>query len=292
MREHDQTTGHEELKRERWELLRQINDVLEKPMIALGFVWLGLLILDLTVGLTPPMVILSNIIWALFWVDFLIRVTLAPEKLAFLRANWLTALALLLPALRVLRLFRALRLLRAARAARSINLVRLVTSLNRGMRATSAALGQRGFGFVLTLTILVVFGGAAGMFFLERPTTLAGAGVAAGVDEPAGLISYGEALWYTVMLLTTLGSDYWPQTLEGRVLTLLLSLYGFAVFGYITATIASFFIGRDAASREATPPASDERLRAEIAALREQIAALNRRLDATSTDSRPGHDEG
>ena len=48
------------------------------------------------------------------------------------------------------------------------------------------------------------------------------------------------------MLLTSIGSEYWPQTAEGRVLCFLLSLYGFAVFGYVTAVLASFFVGRDA----------------------------------------------
>ncbi len=29
-----------------------------------------------------------------------------------------------------------------------------------------------------------------------------------------------------------LGSEYWPQTVEGRVLCLLLAFYAFGVFGY------------------------------------------------------------
>ena len=38
------------------------------------------------------------------------------------------------------------------------------------------------------------------------------------------------------MLVSTMGSDFWPLTPEGRVLALLLSVYGLAVFGYITAS--------------------------------------------------------
>ena len=53
------------------------------------------------------------------------------------------------------------------------------------------------------------------------------------------------------MLLTSMGSEYWPKTAEGRVLCLLLSIYGFAVFGYMTASLASFFIGRDAEDERA-----------------------------------------
>ncbi len=102
-------------------------------------------------------------------------------------------------------------------------------------------------------------------------------------DRPnnAGLHSYGDALWWTAMLLTSLGSEYWPQTGEGRVLCFLLALYGFAVFGYVTATIATFFVGRDAESDDAelAGAKSIDVLRAEIAALREEVRSLSRTND-------------
>ncbi len=76
------------------------------------------------------------------------------------------------------------------------------------------------------------------------------------------------------MLLTSLGSEYWPRTLEGRLLCFLLALYGFAVFGYITASFASFFVGRDAASQDAEVVGVQDiaALRAEIALLRQDLA--------------------
>jgi len=95
-------------------------------------------------------------------------------------------------------------------------------------------------------------------------------------EIPGGLNSYGAALWWTAMLMTSLGSEYWPQTAEGRVLCFLLSLYGFAVFGYVTATLATFFIGRDAEDHEAeiAGAQSIKDLRAEIEALRGDIREL------------------
>jgi voltage-gated potassium channel len=94
------------------------------------------------------------------------------------------------------------------------------------------------------------------------------------VDD--GFANYGEALWWTAMLLTSLGSAYWPQTPEGRVLCLLLAIYGFAVFGYITATLASFFIDRDAERNDAGIAGAREirRLREEVAGLRDEMRAL------------------
>jgi voltage-gated potassium channel len=71
-----------------------------------------------------------------------------------------------------------------------------------------------------------------------------------------------------------MGSEYWPQTAEGRILGWLLALYAFAIFGYITATIASFFVGQDT-SAQAQPTASTA---ADSAALRDEIAALRQEL--------------
>ncbi len=78
------------------------------------------------------------------------------------------------------------------------------------------------------------------------------------------------------MMITTIGSEYFPQTIEGRVLCFILALYGFAVFGYVTATLATFFVGRDAENAESEIAGAEDikALRDEIALLREEIKQL------------------
>ena len=71
------------------------------------------------------------------------------------------------------------------------------------------------------------------------------------------------------MLLATMGSQFWPVTAEGRILCFLLAMYGFAVFGYITATFASYFVGRDAGAADQTDGLLA--LRREITALRAEM---------------------
>ncbi len=167
----------------RGRLLRRLERWLDAPMVVLGLVWLVLLVLELTRGLSPFLQAVGTAIWILFILDFALGLSLAPGKLAYLKRNWLIALSLLVPALRVFRIVRALRVLRAARAARGLRLVRVVTSLNRGMRALGATMGRRGFGYVVALTMIVTVGGAAGMYAFE--SKLSGGG---------GLDSYGAAL--------------------------------------------------------------------------------------------------
>lgn len=251
------------LKKERREILQQMEDWLETPMLILGFGWLALLVVELIWGLNPLLEVVSYVIWIVFVLDFAVRFTLAPHKLIYIKQNWLTALSLMLPALRVFRIARVFRLLKATRGLR---LVRVVTSLNRGMRSLRASMGRRGFGYVIALTLVVTLVGAAGMYAFENNN-----------PNGEGLKDYATALWWTAMLMTTMGSEYWPQSPEGRVLCFILSLYAFAVFGYLTAAIATFFVGRDAENDEAEIAGTKS-----IAALHEEIAALRADIQALS----------
>ena len=249
-------------ERERLELLERIDRWMEAPMLALAFVWLALLVVELVNGADPGLEMVATAIWVVFVLHFAVEFVLAPRKLRYLREHWLTAASLVVPALRIARLAPFVRMFRAARGLR---LVKVVGSLNRGMRALGASMGRRGFGYVSVLTLLVTLVGAAGMYALEP-------------RDSRAWQSYGDALWWTAMLMTTMGSEYWPSSTEGRLLCLLLSLYAFAVFGYVTATLATHFIGRDAENEaaEVVGRRDVQALRSELAALRDELAAQRR----------------
>lgn len=240
----------------RAELQRRIEHWFELPMAALAIVWLALLVVDLLGRSTGLTELLTTVIWIVFAVEFAVRFFVAPRKRAFVRRNWVTLIALALPALRILRFARILRLLRVARAARAVRVARMLTSISRGMRSLGSTMRRRGFGYVVALTAIVLLVGAAGMHALER-------------DAHDAFATFGSSLWWTAMLLTTMGSEAWPRTPEGRFVCLLLSIYAFAMFGYITATLASYFVGSDAGRQLERA----DRLERELAALRSTIAA-------------------
>src|SRR5919202_1962194 len=141
-----------------------------------------------------------------------------------------------------LRLFRIVGVLRFAGASQGIQLVYLVGTVNRTMNALRRTMSRRRFGYVAALTVVVTLLGAGGMLAFEP---------SAARNNGVGFTSYGDALWWTAMIMTTVGSQYWPVTGPGRVLGFLLSVYAIGVFGYGTAAFASFFVGEDAKSEEA-----------------------------------------
>ncbi|MFD2163290.1 ion transporter [Paradesertivirga mongoliensis] len=250
-------TGNPALKRNRQ--LIWLEKVLEGPMIFLGFVWLVLLIIELIYGVHPVPELISTAIWIVFILDFALKLILAPRKLLFIKKNVLTAISLVIPALRLFRIFRFIRLLRIFRGTR---LIKVIASLNRSMKSLNATMQRRGFAYVMALTLAVIFAGAAGMYAFEK--------------DNGGLSSYAVSLWWTTMLIMTVGTDFWPQTAEGRILCTLLSLYGFAVFGYITATLASFFVGKDAMENDIARVSSKdlEEIKSEIKELRNLLPQI------------------
>lgn len=266
----DEPYSVSELDLERYELLHQIEEWSELPLGILGFIWLALLVIELIWGLTPALEAATTAIWIIFIIDFAIDMLLAPDRKAYLKKNWIMVIALIVPAFRA---FRVLQVLRSARAVRGLTLTRMVTSLNRNMRALRLSMGRRGLGYVVILTSLVTLAGSAGIYTFER-----------GINE--NLSSFGNALWFTAMMMTTMGSDYWPRTPEGRILAVMLGIYAFTVFGYVTASLASFFVGRDADSdnSEIAGIKSIKALQSEVEALRSEVRTLSDQLKARRED--------
>lgn len=261
--------GRETAREQRWQLLHTVSRSLRWPMTALGIAWVVLLVVDLAGLVGEPwsgtLAAAQAAIWILFVLQFALELALAPCKAAYLRGNWLTAVAVVLPAFRVLAV---VRLLRVVPLLRGLSLVRLVTAVNRGMGSVREITGVAQFPFVVGVSVLVVLAVAAGMTFLER-------------GAASGLGSFGEALWWSAAMLTTIGSGQWPATAEGRVLAFLMMVYSMAIFGYITATLAGYFVKRNAdREREQQERRDGGTLEAEVRRLRREIQELRRALDA------------
>lgn len=241
---------------ERYRLLRAVEARSELPMVLLGFVWLGLFVTELVTGLGAALRTVGTAIWVIFVVDFVLRLWLAVDRFAYLRRNWLTAVSLAVPALRMFRAVRAIALLRGVRGVR---VVRVAGTLNRALRALGKTFRRRGFAYVLAASVLIVVLAAATILAFERGTV--------------GFQNYGDALWWTAMMVLSVGAEVWPASPEGRVLAFFLALYGFSILGYVAATLTSFFLDRDAHDEQAElVGARDLRsLQAEIRALRSEL---------------------
>ncbi len=208
-----------------------VEDLTEVPMTVLSVLILVLIGMEFLLPLTPEqrrIVILCEwIIWIIFLLHFMVMFSLASSKTHYLRRNWLLILSLLVPVLRPLLIFRAVN------ALRLLNTTRLLALTNRAIHLLGQILQARRIIFASVSTLIVVFASSVGIYFLER-------------GAPGSKIQdWGTALWFATRSVMNADIPIAPVTPEGRVLGVLITLYGLAVFGVITASIASWFIQAD-----------------------------------------------
>jgi voltage-gated potassium channel len=171
-------------------------------------------------------VLLDWLFCALFAADFAWDLGRAPDRKAFLRRNWWAPLGMVplaisdLSAFRLLRLFRVLRALRAFRS-----MAEFFGSVQRVFRN----------GQVLRLGIIsgsIMLVGSILVWLVERGTN-------------PGLAHYGDALWWAVVTVTTVGyGDVTPRTTIGRLLASGLMITGIGTIGLLAGQVGASLIGK------------------------------------------------
>jgi voltage-gated potassium channel len=188
------------------------------PLAALALGYLALYALEVLGHWSPDLmfdfVAVSDIIWGIFIIDFVARFFMSHHRGQFLKKNVVELISLVLPMFRAFRMFRVVIALGfIARVAQSL---------------------QARIGIYLGLILpLLIFTCSLGVYEAEH------------LVPGAKITTFGDSVWWAFVTVTTIGyGDYYPITVEGRMIAVLLMLSGLALVSVITVTFASWFLGR------------------------------------------------
>jgi voltage-gated potassium channel len=93
------------------------------------------------------------------------------------------------------------------------------------------------------------------------------------IVDPEDFKTYGQALWWAVSTVTTVGyGDIVPTTTTGRAVAALLMATGFAFLSLVTGTIASALVARQSG------PEPDTELRETLERIERKLQSLEERL--------------
>jgi voltage-gated potassium channel len=188
------------------------------PLAILALLYLGLYSIEV-LGHLPPVlffdfVVVSDIIWGIFVVDFLARFILSTQKVRFLKANAIELASLILPFFRAFRMFRV---------------VIALGFLSRVGKTLSARINI----YVAVILPLLIYVCALGVYDAEHKA------------PGANIIQFGDAAWWAFVTLATVGyGDYYPVTFEGRMIAVFLMIAGLAFVSVIAVSVATMFLNR------------------------------------------------
>lgn len=164
-------------------------------------------------GLEQVLTTASWLVWGAFAVDFAVRIRLASDRRRYVLGHWYDVLIIVLPVLRPLRL---LRLLTFARVLH---------------RSAVGSLAGRVSVYVSGTTVMAVVLGALAALDAEAEAS------------GANITSAGDALWWAVTTVTTVGyGDYFPVTGTGRLVATGLMLVGIGLVSTLTAVVATWLV--------------------------------------------------
>lgn len=165
---------------------------------------------------SKAIIIIDYMIIYFFIFDYVARLYAADNKLYFIRTHIIDLIA----ALPFHALFKGVRFIRVVRIMEVTRIAAMLTKVGRGLRPFFKT---NGFIYLVYCSFGFIIIGTLGIAITEQKSLF-------------------DALWWTIVTITTVGyGDISPVTSVGRVIAILLMIFGIGFISTLTSTLTNYF---------------------------------------------------
>ena len=229
-------------------------------------IMLGLVLPRVNAQTKNLLFIYDNVICVVFLGDFVMRMRRAPHTRDYFvgERGWLDLLGSI-PGFNT-PIFQFAALFRLARLSRLARITRLLRGQSKKELIDDVVENRGQYAVVITVISAMVVLILSSVFVLQFE----------GKSADANIQTGGDALWWAIVTITTVGyGDFYPVTLGGRITAFFVMLAGVGIIGALASILASILVTSNDDEPSAGPDATHEELkaiRAELVSLREQLA--------------------
>jgi voltage-gated potassium channel len=216
----------------------------------------------------------DNLICVIFLIDFFLNLRGAAKKSDYFikERGWLDLLGSI-PSLGLLtNVGKFAGLLRLARLSRLARIARLLRGKNKEALVKDILENRSQYAAFLTILLTIIVLTVASVLVLQFESQSADANIKSG----------GDALWYSIVTITTVGyGDRYPVTAAGRITAVFIMFMGVGIIGALASILASLLVGGAPAPEEEEAPsmAPVPNIDTEIIAIKNEMAEIRQLLE-------------
>lgn len=174
----------------------------------------------------PNLILIDNFILIYFVIEYIIRLFMAEKKLEFIKNNKLDLIACI-PFNGIFKVFRIFKLFRFLKFVKLLRFIKIIIFVKKFNKKTNNFLKHNGFIYLLYLCTATIILGALGIYYLEKNITVK---------------TFSDSLWWAFVTATTVGyGDVSPVTTLGRIIAVILMIFGIGTIGAFTGNVTSYF---------------------------------------------------
>jgi voltage-gated potassium channel len=222
----------------------------------------------------------DNLICVIFLIDFYLNLRAASKKSDYFikERGWLDLLGSI-PSLGLLtNVGKFAGLFRLARLSRFARIARLLRGENKKSLVKDVLEHRNHYAAFITILLTILVLTVASVLVLQFESQ----------SPEAKIITGGDALWYAIVTITTVGyGDYYPVTAAGRITAMFIMFMGVGIIGALASILASLLVGGSPAEEEEAPgtePAPT--VEQELANIKNELAALRQLFEEIAPENK------